>query len=35
MLAAIKEWNKKPDRAPTGNMICRLIEDFSDGGYGS
>lgn len=35
MLAAIKEWNKKPDRAPTGNMICHLIEDFSDGEHGS
>jgi DNA-binding transcriptional MerR regulator len=32
MLAAINEWGKKPDRLPTGNMICHLIEDFSDDG---
>ena len=28
MLAASKEWSKKPDRAPTGTMICHLIEEF-------
>ena len=28
MQAAIKEWSAKPDRAPTGKMICQLIEDY-------
>ena len=30
MYAAIREWNKKQDRAPTGDMICHLIEEFSE-----
>lgn len=29
MLAAVKEWDKKPDHAPTGHMICHLIEEFA------
>lgn len=28
MQRAIHEWSQKPDKAPTGNMICHLIEDF-------
>lgn len=28
MSAAINEWSVKPDRAPTGKMICHLIENF-------
>jgi DNA-binding transcriptional MerR regulator len=29
MQAAIKDWDNKPDKAPTGDMICHLIENFS------
>lgn len=30
---AISDWHSKPDKAPTGNMICHLIEgDVDDGG---
>jgi DNA-binding transcriptional MerR regulator len=29
MYAAIRDWEKKPDRAPTGDMICHLIEEFN------
>ena len=29
MRTAIKEWKDKPDKAPTGEMICHLIESFS------
>lgn len=29
MQSAIKEWRDKPDMAPTSEMICHLIEDFS------
>ena len=28
MQTAINDWNAKPDRAPTGHMICHLIEEF-------
>lgn len=31
MLNAIELWREKPDRAPTGDMICHLIEEFDDG----
>jgi len=30
MQAAVEEWRFKPDRAPTSEMICHLIEDFSN-----
>jgi DNA-binding transcriptional MerR regulator len=30
MQAAIKEWSNKPDLAPTSEMICHLIEEFSN-----
>ena len=29
---AINEWQDKPDKAPTGHMICHLIEGVSLGG---
>ena len=29
MKSAVSEWEKKPNRVPTGNMICHLIEDFT------
>jgi len=29
MYTAINEWKDKPDRSPTSEMICHLIEDFS------
>ena len=29
MKSAIEEWDSKPDRAPTGQMICHLIENFT------
>ena len=29
MKKAILEWDKKPNKAPTGNMVCHLIEDFN------
>lgn len=28
MQAAVKDWQSKPDKAPTGHMICHLIESF-------
>jgi DNA-binding transcriptional MerR regulator len=28
MLDAIETWRQKPDREPTGDMICHLIEEF-------
>jgi DNA-binding transcriptional MerR regulator len=28
MVLAVDEWSGKPDRAPTGHMICHLIEEF-------
>lgn len=29
MQRAVVEWSQKPDKVPTGNMICHLIEDFA------
>ncbi|MCG8382429.1 MAG: MerR family transcriptional regulator [Gammaproteobacteria bacterium] len=29
MQRAMSEWNQKPDKAPTGHMICHLIEEFT------
>jgi DNA-binding transcriptional MerR regulator len=29
MKSAIVDWDRKPDRAPTGDMVCHLIEQFS------
>ena len=29
MQSAIQEWRDKPDMEPTSEMICHLIEDFS------
>ena len=26
---AVKEWSTKPDKEPTGHMICHLIENFT------
>ena len=31
MEAALESWESTPDRTPTGDMICHLIESFSDG----
>lgn len=28
MKSAVKEWEKKPDMDPTGDMVCHLIEEF-------
>lgn len=28
MQAAVNEWNRKPDKAPTGTMVCHPIEEF-------
>jgi len=28
--AAIQDWHNKPDKAPTGDMICHLIEGVYD-----
>ena len=30
MLSAIEDWKKKPDQAPTGAMICHLIESATN-----
>lgn len=30
MLNAVETWSQKPDRTPTGDMICHLIEEFDD-----
>lgn len=30
MQAAIAAWQHKPDKSPTGDMICHLIEEFVD-----
>ncbi len=30
MLAAVGDWNRLPDCAPTGHMICHLIEQFAE-----
>lgn len=32
MKSAIKNWEGQPDKEPTGNMICHLIENFSEEG---
>jgi len=29
MQAAVYDWESKPNKAPTGQMICHLIESFS------
>lgn len=29
MQRAMSEWSQKPDKAPTGHMICHLIEEFT------
>lgn len=29
MRAAVEEWRRQPDRKPTGQMICHLVENFS------
>ena len=28
MKAALRDWETKPDKSPTGHMICHLIEEF-------
>jgi DNA-binding transcriptional MerR regulator len=33
MLSAVETWSQKPDQAPTGDMVCHLIEEFDDGGH--
>ncbi|PCI68771.1 MAG: MerR family transcriptional regulator [Piscirickettsiaceae bacterium] len=30
MQQAMQDWQDKPDKAPTGHMICHLIEEFSE-----
>ena len=30
MLSAVSEWRLKPDKEPTGDMVCHLIEEFSE-----
>jgi hypothetical protein len=30
MESAVENWSATPDKAPTGDMICYLIESFSD-----
>jgi DNA-binding transcriptional MerR regulator len=32
MEAAIQRWESQPDCIPTGDHICHLIENFTDGG---
>ncbi len=29
MQKALLEWSQKPDKAPTGHMVCHLIEEFT------
>jgi len=29
ILTALNEWGSKPDRLPSGNSLCHLIEDFT------
>ena len=29
MQQAVLEWSQKPDKAPTGHMLCHLIEEFT------
>ena len=31
MQEAVTQWSRKPDKAPTGHMICHLIEEFAEG----
>lgn len=31
MIAAIAQWESIPDCVPNGNMICHMIENFSEG----
>ncbi|WP_213995623.1 MerR family transcriptional regulator [Arsukibacterium sp.] len=35
MLAAVDSWDSKEDKAPTGNQICYLIEEFIEVEVGS
>ena len=30
MIKAVEAWNQKPDRTPTGDMVCHLIEEFDE-----
>lgn len=30
MQQAMEDWQDKPDKAPSGHMICHLIEEFSE-----
>lgn len=30
MHAAVENWSNKPDKKPSGNVICHLIEEFTD-----
>ncbi|WP_396586532.1 MerR family transcriptional regulator [Bermanella sp. R86510] len=30
MQRAVIEWGQKPDKSPTGHMICHLIEEFAE-----
>ncbi len=30
MLNAVETWSQKPNRTPTGDMICHLIQEFDD-----
>lgn len=29
MVLAVKDWSEKPNKEPTGHMICHLIEEFT------
>nr|WP_323844288.1 MerR family DNA-binding protein [Microbulbifer sp. GG15] len=29
MQQAVAQWSQRPNKAPTGNMICHLIEEFA------
>jgi len=29
MKKAVREWEDKPNKVPTGNMVCHLIENFN------
>ena len=33
MISAVDAWSKKPNRKPTGDMICHLIEDFDNSAF--
>jgi DNA-binding transcriptional MerR regulator len=35
MREAIDDWGSKPDKEPSGHMVCHLIENFSAKGSGS